>query len=184
MDKAFKSKYSVEIPKLRPGVNQDEFHIDSAFFQTFEYSLVQEGDIDIQAEITRSETHLDSHFHFKGHIVLECDRCLEPYPHQVDFSVRIIFAYDESLDFDTDEVIMISHDEPLLFLAEDFFDFINLQVPLRKVPEADVHICPPEVLALLEGSDEDSDEIEADAPEDGEIDPRWEALKKLKNSDT
>jgi uncharacterized metal-binding protein YceD (DUF177 family) len=182
VDKAFESKYAIEIPKLRPGVNMDEFHVDSAFFQEFEYSLIQEGEVDIQAEITKSETHLDANFHFTGHINLECDRCLEIYPHQIDFQIRIIFAYDESLEFDTDEVLLIEREDPVIYLANDFYDFISLQIPLRKVPEPEVHVCPPEVLAYLDGSYEGEWEDDS-AEEEGEIDPRWEALKKFKDSE-
>lgn len=181
MDKAFANRYAIEIPKLRPGLNEDEFHIDSSFFQAFEYSLVQEGQVDIQAKINKYETHLDGIFQFKGHITLECDRCLEPYPHQIDFSVRIIFAYDETLEFDTDEVILVDREDPVIFLADDFYDFISLQIPLRKVPEAAVHTCPPEVLAYLDGGSEGEEEYSEE--EEPELDPRWEALKKLKDSE-
>lgn len=182
MDKAFANRYAIEIPKLRPGLNEDEFHIDSSFFQAFEYSLIQEGKVDVRAKINKYETHLEGNFHFAGHIVLECDRCLEEYPHQIEFSVRIIFAYDETLEFETDEVILVDREDPVIFLADDFYDFISLQVPLRKVPDATVHICPPEVLAYLDGGPGEEEE-EISGEDEPEVDPRWEALKKLKDSE-
>lgn len=179
MEKSFEKRYAIELPKLKLGKNEDEFHVDNTFFQEFEYGLIEEGTLDIQADITKYNTHLDVTFSFKGEVTLTCDRCLEPYSHQMEFDKRVIFAYDEDLEFNTDEVIQITEEEPLLFLAADFYDFINLEVPLRKVPEPEVHECPPEVLALLEGELE-----EEESDDEDNIDPRWEALKKLKNKDS
>lgn len=170
-------KYSVEVPKLDFGVNEESFEIESSFFEAFEHSPVEEGEVLVKAQIERFKRHLDCQFHFSGKITLNCDRCLEPYPYDLDFEQRLVFTFDEDLEFDTDEVHLINEDNPQIELHQDFFEFISLQVPLRKVPEPEVHLCPPEVLALLGLTDEEEAEEET---EEG-IDPRWAALKDLKN---
>jgi uncharacterized metal-binding protein YceD (DUF177 family) len=82
---------------------------------------------------------------------------------------------------------LIEDSTMVIYLAQDFYDFIILQLPLRRVPEASVHLCAPEVLDLLglkaDGSPKDP-ELAVVEPEDEEepIDPRWQALKKLKDS--
>lgn len=184
MDKLFGRKYSVDVPKLQHGLNHDSFAVDSAFFAEFEFSPIHEGKLKIDAVIDRTATQLDAKFHFTGEIMIECDRCLEPYPYPLDFETRIVFAYDEELEFDTDEVVLIEESTPVLYLAQDFYDFIVLQIPLRRVPAPEVHICAPQVLDMLglnpDGSPKEVVE-EEEAGED-EMDPRWQALKKLKDS--
>jgi len=64
-------------------------------------------------------------------------------------------------------------------LLQEFYDFLNLAVPIRKVPDSKIHICPPEVLALL-GLDEEGAPVSSKEESSEEVDPRWAALKKLK----
>lgn len=184
VEKSFERKYSVDIPKLQFGLNDDTFAIDSAFFAEFEFSPIHEGQLKVAASIDRLTTHLDAKFHFTGQIQIECDRCLEPYPYALDFETRIVFTFDDELEFDTDEVILIDPSAPTIFLAQDFYDLIVLEIPLRRVPEAEVHLCAPQVLELLGLNPDGSPKAPAPEEEEEEeiIDPRWQALNKLKDS--
>ena len=75
----------------------------------------------------------------------------------------------------------VSNQEPELVLIQEFYDFINLSVPIRKVPDPDVHICDPKVLELL-GLNEKGEQIIPEKEDEEEIiDPRWAELKKLKD---
>lgn len=181
MERSFERKYSVDVPKLRYGLNEEVFTVDASFFAAFEFSPIQEGNLKVALTIDKSATHLDAKFHFLGEIMIECDRCLEPYPYPLDFETRIVYTFDEELEFDTDEVVLIEESTPTLFLAQDIYDFIVLQIPLRRVPAAEVHLCAPNVLDLLgmnpDGSPKEpapQEEVEQDG------DPRWDTLKKLK----
>lgn len=188
MDKVFERKYSVDVPKLRHGLNEEKFTVDRSFFEAFEFSPIQEGRVQVQVMIDKSSTHLDAKFHFQGEITLECDRCLEPYPHNLDFETRIVYSFDEELEFDTDEVVLIEESTPTIFFAQDFYDFIVLQIPIRRVPEASVHLCAPEVLSLLgmnsDGSPKEPEPVEEELEgEEDTKDPRWNALKRLKDQE-
>lgn len=176
MDKIFDKKYSIELPKLVLGEQEEVFQIDNSFFEHFENSPIREGSIQIKAKITKFNTHLDITFDLKGTIVLECDRCLEDYPHQLKSSERIIYTYDEKSEKETGDVILIDKNEPLLLLGSDFHELIFLEIPIRKVPLPSVHKCAPGVLALINNVDADGNRIEEE-----ETDPRWNELKKLKD---
>lgn len=176
MDKDFARKYSVEIPKLDFGENFEQFEIDSSFFAAFENAPVDEGQILVDVKINRLKRHLNAEFHFKGTVTLNCDRCLEPYPFELDFRQEVVYSFDEELEFDTDEVVLVTEDDPQINFATDFFDFISLQIPLRRVPSEDVHVCPEAVLRMLGLLETEEEEVD----EEEDIDPRWAALKKLK----
>jgi uncharacterized protein len=183
VDKSLDKKYAIEVPKLRYGLNEETFHIDRSFFQAFEYSPIQEGDLTVHVAITRFSTHLDAKFHFKGTVTLECDRCMEPYPHSMEFLQRIVYSFDASLDFDTDEVVLLDESVPVIHLVTDFYDFIVLEIPFRKVPEAEIHLCDAKVLELLNLNPDGSERAPIEGGEDEEnLDPRWLALKKLNDS--
>ena len=182
MDRLFERKYSVDVPKLGYGLNQESFTVDDAFFAAFEFSPIHQGNLKVAVTIDKSSTHLDAKFHFTGEIMIECDRCLEPYPFPLEFETRVVYAFDAELEFDTDEVVLIEESLPTLFFAQDFYDFIILQLPLRRVPEPEVHLCAPNVLELLGMNPDGSLKEPAPVEEEEEVaDPRWEALKKLKD---
>lgn len=185
MSQAFEKRYSVEVPKLRYGLNQEVFHLDRSFFEAFEFSVIEEGTMRVDATFEKFETHIDGRFHFSGTVILNCDRCMEPYPYQMEFDQRIVFSKDEDLEFETDEVILLDDSVPVVFLATDFYDFIHLEIPLRRVPEPDIHLCAPSVLEMLglnpDGSEREPVE-EEEEPEMDEFDPRWQTLRKLKDS--
>ena len=176
MDKIFDKKYSIELPKLELGEQEEVFLVDKSFFEHFEHSPIKEGDLKIIAKITKYNTHLDVTFDIKGDIVLECDRCLEDYPHKIKNSQRVIYTYDEKSDQEADDVVLIDKKEPLLLLGNDLYELIILEVPIRKVPLPSVHKCAPEVLALINNVDGQGNRTEEE-----EIDPRWNELKKLKD---
>lgn len=172
-------QYAFEPNKLRDGSNELSFKIDRSFFAEFEHSLVTEGDISIQVEIAKIKTHLDLILQIAGVLQLACDRCLELYPHEIQATQRLILAYESRQDFKNEEVIMIDEDQPWVDLSKEFYDFIHLEVPLRKVPAEDIHVCDETVLRLLGLVEDEEEEVPEENPEE-EIDPRWEALKKLK----
>ena len=182
VDRAFAKRYSVEIPKLDFGENVDAFEIDSSFFAAFEHAPVQEGNVHVDARINKRRRFLEVRFEFKGHLMLQCDRCLEPYRYELEFEQSVVYSYDEELEFETDEVVLIDENDPYLNFANDLYDFVALQTPLRKVPPEDIHTCPDSVLKML-GLKEGAEADTADAADDKEeIDPRWAALKKLKDN--
>ena len=182
MAKKFERLYSFEVPKLRDGENTEKFEVDSSFFHEFESPVLSEGKVDVVATIIKYQRHFDVTYQFKGTVQLNCDRCLEPYDEDLDFAQRVVYAFDEDLEFDTDEVVLIDENNPFLYVGKDLYDFVALQVPLRKVPSEEVHVCPEAVLQMLGEIESDEDETIPDEEEDN-IDPRWAALKKLKEQE-
>ena len=183
-DRQFERTYSINVSRLGPGAHQDEFDIDAAFFSHFEQSPIEEAQVKVVIEMYRYGTHIDAKFILQGHVVVNCDRCGEPYPQSVDDArYRLIFSFNENMDFDGEEVLYVDRDESQLVLTQEFYDFINLALPIRRVPEPEVHACDPAILALIRTElPEPGTESDAETEEDeGPIDPRWAALKNLKD---
>lgn len=172
MDKLFERLYSIDLPKLKLGEHQFSWEIKDEFFEHFEHSQVTNAEITIEGKVTKYGTHVDGVFLMKGSLKLPCDRCTELYDHPVDTERRVIFGYDERLAKENDDVILIDKDTTLIDLSGEFYDFIHLEVPIRRVPPIEIHECPESVIELLNKKEENKEE---------EIDPRWEALRELKN---
>lgn len=95
------------------------------------------------------ETHADATFTFTGTITLECDRCLEEYPHHFSSVARIIYSHDARMDAEGEEVVFVDPSVDSLSFVQEFYDFICLQIPIRRIPPLEVHRCPEEVYRLL-----------------------------------
>jgi len=187
-DKKLARRYSLNVARLNPGKHQESFEIDEAFFADFESTLAGNGTAKVDLEIEKTSRHLDINFFVTGDFMIPCDRCGELYPYQIDTEYRIIYSFDEDLDFEGEEVMYVSQDESQLNLMQEFYDIINLAIPFRKIADKHVHLCDAKVLAIL-GLDEEGEPIggvpqqaaEKQEAEEEEIDPRWAALKKLKD---
>jgi uncharacterized metal-binding protein YceD (DUF177 family) len=171
---------NIELPKLKNGKNEFRFEIGKKFFTHFESSLVEEGRVSVILDLYKSLNQLDAHFRFEGEIELLCDRCMLPFAYPVIREQRLIYAYRDSGIQEDDSEDEVSYMEPknhLLDISQEVYDFICLEVPIRKVPESCKEDCPNNPLNLLK----DKGIIgEVEASEEN-TDPRWEALKKLKS---
>lgn len=183
MEKSFEKKYSLNVARLKDGDHRDSFEIDSAFFEAFENPVVTEAELRIDLEIQKTDTHLDIRFHLHGQADLTCDRCLEPFSFGLDAENRIIYSFDESMDFKGYEVMYVDRQESHLSLVQELYDFISLSIPFRKVPDPSVHLCAPDVLDFLGLDEQGRPKVSFQPKEEQEIDPRWEALKKLKDQE-
>ena len=117
-------------------------------------------------------------FDIKGTIKLTCDVCLTEFDAPVSFDEKLIVKFvNEEWDNETDEVIILNKTDHELDIANLLYEYINVQVPYyAKCTEQGVNItCDPEMLAKI--STEEGTELEEE-----NIDPRWAALKNIKNN--
>lgn len=179
MDKSFERKYSINVARLKIGQHKDSFEIDHTFFDHFEQSLLVEGSLNVVLKMVKYGTHLDVIFNFEGSLMIPCDRCSELYPHFIKNSHRIIYAFDKEMNFSGYEVMYVDSRESHLSIVQELYDFINLAIPLKKVPSQNIHKCAPEVLEVL-GIDSEGNPLPP-SEDETQIDPRWEKLRKLKD---
>ena len=178
-DKSFERNYSINVARLPLGPSEDEFEVGDDFFEQVGDTLIQAVTVQVKVHLVKYGTHVDTTFHLSGTVKIPCDRCGVYYPHPVDETQRIIYTFDEDMDFEGYEVMYVRPHEPMLSLVQELYDFINLAVPIRKVPPIEIHLCAPEVLKVL-GLDEKGNPLPRSSKKET-IDPRWEQLRKLKD---
>jgi uncharacterized protein len=76
-----------------------------------------------------------------------------------------------------DDVIQITRNHQIINLAQNIFELITIAVPMKKLhPRYDLEAEPDDELIYTTRDIEEESEDDSSEP-----DPRWEALKKLKN---
>jgi uncharacterized metal-binding protein YceD (DUF177 family) len=154
-----------------------------AIFQELEQDLIEFGHFKTHVVLNKSATMIQLNFHTVGSVTLTCDRSLEPFEEPIDSNERIILKFGDHNEELTEEIEIIDRNTTRINVARYLFDFIALSLPFKKIhPDLrgeEEEIDPlDEADGILVYSSEDvqSEEIK----EEEKIDPRWEALKKLK----
>ncbi|EFK57217.1 YceD family protein [Sphingobacterium spiritivorum] len=173
-------QYRIPFSGLNAGKHSFDFDIEKKFFDCFEHSIVKDGNLKAQVDLQKQENMLIVHFTITGTIKLTCDVCLSEFDYPIDVKERILVKFtDENWEEDTEEVIVLSKNDYEFDIAHLLYEYINVAVPYyTKCSEQGLNqSCDPEMLAKVNQTEE---EEENSAEE--HIDPRWSALRNIKNN--
>ena len=173
----------LKIKTLPFGTHAVECHLDESFFNIDELTEVRRASVDVTLEVTRKS---ESTFHLEiacnGTLTTACDRCLDDLdlPVDVNYSLNVEQMGTE-LDDSNDELLIVPADWRELDAAPLVRDTVLLALPMSHCHENEDD-CNADMLDAL-----DSHRVEAVPEHDDQpqnettgTDPRWEALKKLK----
>jgi uncharacterized metal-binding protein YceD (DUF177 family) len=158
-----------------------KFGIKSAFFEWFDDPMIQKGELEVWVELDKTETKIELDFQIDGTIELECDRSLDKFQHPLHLREHLIYKFGEEEAELTEEVFVIKADTQQLDISRPIFEFIRVAVPMKKLH--------PRYTQGFEDEDEEdeiiyrSGDTEDSKQEIKEVDPRWQALKDLKNKE-
>lgn len=160
---------------LKLGKHEFDFVIGDEFFENYEYTVVHKGKLNASLELEKKETMLIGEFKVSGVVEAECDRCGGEMNQEIEGGFRLIFKFEDE-DQEDESLVSIGQEAYELDTADHFYELITVSLPTRNLH--DEEDCDPEVMEKLQelrsGASEDEDD------NDDDVDPRWEALKKLK----
>lgn len=166
-------QFVIPFSGLKAGNYNFAFEIDDRFFEHFEYSEVKHGLIHVEVMLERQQRMMIFNFLFSGNVIVPCDRCGDDFNLPVEGEEKLIVKFGPDHHEETDDVLIIKEDEHEFDLGQFIYEYIHLLLPMRKVhgtDESGKNLCNPAVTGRITEVDEDS------------TDPRWEALKKLKDN--
>ena len=167
--------YAIPFTGLKLGKHQFEFDVTDSFFDEFDYSLVKKGNLKCVVDLEKQETLIILNFHITGHIDLNCDRCLAPYPQFMDIKEQQIAKFSEEEIDEDEEIITLGKSDHEINIAPLIYEYINVSVPFIATcgDEGNTEYCDKEMLDSLNKLSVNNEQTET-------VDPRWEALKKIK----
>ena len=172
----------LKLKTLPFGTHTVKCHLDESFFNLDEQLEVRRADVDVTLEVTRkneSTYRLEVSCH--GTVTTACDRCLDDLDLPVDVDYRLnVEQMGTELDDSNDELLIVPSDWRELDAAPLVRDTVLLAIPMMHCHE-DEDDCNAAVIDVLEShrveAVPDGDEQQSETTG---TDPRWEALKKLK----
>lgn len=170
--------YTVNIIGLSNKIHHFQYEIGDEFFKQYGTGLVSEGVFTVEVTLDKRETFIEARFVVKGQAKLICDRSLDPFQHPIKADKKVVFKYGDANEELSDEIVMIHRDSDSLELGQYIYEFIALEIPIKKLHPRNAGELDDEAEGkIIYTSGPSSD---GEKGEDEEIDPRWEKLKKLK----
>ena len=164
----------IDLKGLKEGVNHLEFDLDDTYFKAVDAPEVSRGNVHVSLDIVRNGNDFFTlDFHEVGTLMISCDRCLDLMEQPIETTQRleVNFGTENSEEGD---LVTVAEDEGILDVTWYLYEFIALAIPIKHV-HAPGKCNSAMVRALEEYSAARSGEEDEQA-----MDPRWEALLKLK----
>ena len=166
-------RFDIDLKALASEQTALSWELDNQFFQSLEGAQVQEGSLHVSGSIRKTVGFFELQLHTDGTVRIPCDRCLEMMDQPIETDLRLVVKLGSEYQ-ENDDIITVNEDEGVLHLAWFIYESIVLAVPIQHVHQPGD--CNDAMMRVLnERSAARSSDADAQ-----EIDPRWEALLKLK----
>ena len=173
----------LKIKTLPFGTHAVECHLDESFFNTEEQNEVRRANVDVNLKVTRkSENTYRLEIACTGTVTTACDRCLDDLDLPVDENYCLtVEQMGPELDDSNDELLIVPEDWRELDTAPLVRDTVLLAIPMTHCHENEED-CSAVMLNVLDSHRVETvpDGEETTESETTGTDPRWEALRKLK----
>ncbi len=163
-------EYVIPVYGLKPGIHNYEFDLDQSFFESFDSELLENPNIRAKLLLEKTSNMIILNFAAEGKGEVLCDRCGDTMVLNVSCTDQVIVKYGDEKPMDVDDIIVLLPNEHELDVSGRIHEMIVLNMPLKMTHDS-IEDCDQEALRRLSGQE---------GNEDDDIDPRWEALKKLK----
>lgn len=183
--------YKVDLKNMTENIQEIEYLLENKFFGDIGGDDVQKGKVKVNLTVKKSASIYELNFVIDGTIIIPCDRCLDDMDFPVTTTNRLIVKLGKDYSEESDEIVIIPESEGVINLAWFIYEFIVLTIPIKHVHAPGK--CNKTMTSTLkkhapkgmddefggDGGDIIITDSDADDTEDV-IDPRWDALKGLK----
>ncbi len=164
----------LDLDRFEEGLTSLSFDVDDSFFEAVGADEVHRGQVHVDLDIVRANDDVFTlKFRGSGTVTLPCVVCLDDMEQPIEFEEQICAKLGGENSED-DDLVTVAEDEGILDVSWYVYEFIDLAIPIRHV-HAPGKCNPAMIRALSEHS-----AVRSGEDSEGEVDPRWAALSKLK----
>lgn len=162
---------------MKEGDYSFSFELDKTFFESLEFSEIEKGNIKVEVNMERRQHLLNLDITINGTVELVCDRCGNTYDQPIEDKRNVVVNLNADHFEDEDDLISIPQSQNDFDLTQYIYEYIVLAIPAKLVCPENIG-CDPDVIQKLNqlqpGEESDNN--------DTITDPRWDALKNLKDN--
>lgn len=169
------SKYKIKLNGLKDGSYINSFRIRGEFFETLNSSEIKLVDIDIDTMLKVENRRYNLEIKSNGIVKdIPCDICTEKINIPISSKINYIIKKGIEKNLEDENVIFVDEKDKELILDSILYEMIVLAFPTKRQHQLNAindEECNKEMVNLIN---------KYSVKENNSIDPRWEALKKLK----
>ena len=174
--------YEIDFVGLKSDVETRHYVADDDFFAAVEGPEIKRGNVDVEVTIRHIAGSYELNIQMTGYVIVPCDRCLGDMQQHIDAEsqLKLRMGLESS---DDGELITIPQEDGAYNIAWNIYEQIALQIPIRHVHDDEE--CEVDYFndSIQDNGESEADEVaDEQGVADGPIDPRWEALRKLKDN--
>ena len=131
--KSILNTFKIDIFRLENKQYLHEFEGNNDFFEALDQELIQKGNFKAIVVLNKNETMIQMMYKITGSVELTCDRSLDLFDFPVDITQKMILKFSDHNEEITEELVLIDRNTQYVNVAQDIFDFIGLQIPIKKL---------------------------------------------------
>lgn len=166
--------FIIQFSGLKDGKHDFQLNVEPKFFEQNDFWNDITGNLVVDLELDKRPNMLVLQFQIIGIITVPCDICSAPLNVDLTIEEELFVKFGNENYQETDEIIFLPESEYEIDLKPQIFEFISLSLPMKKIHKEGE--CDEEMIQTINkykrGNEEQNDEI----------DPRWAALKNIKNN--
>ena len=155
--------FKIDLKGMKTDEQRLEFDLNDDFFKALDVSEVNGGALHVSVSIRKATGFYELQFHAEGTVTVPCDICLDDMDQPIETDHVLVAKLGAETNTEDDDVVTVDENEGIL------------DIPIKHV-----HAPGKCNSAMTQKLEELSGAVRSGEEEDREIDPRWEALKKLK----
>ncbi|MBI4931069.1 MAG: DUF177 domain-containing protein [Bacteroidetes bacterium] len=171
--KKLSNPYLIPFAGLKSGEHNFDYVIDDTFFKEREYSEVQHAKIKTSITLSKEINLLVFDIKMEGTINVMCDRCGDYFDLPVWGENKLVVSLTNDKFENEADILAIPIDSSEIDISQYLYEYVSMLLPQRRI-HTDKSGCNPEALKILNKLSEKKGEEN--------IDPRWEALKNIKQN--
>ncbi|WP_339697617.1 DUF177 domain-containing protein [uncultured Marixanthomonas sp.] len=169
-------EFTIPFVGLKIGEHWFKFTIEKPFFEHFEYNEFNDATIKLDVLLVKKATLLEFTLFYKGTVNVNCDVSNEPYNQKLDGEYKFVVKFGEDTNVEDEDLLILPHGSYEVSIQQFVYESIVLAMPIKKIhPGVEDGTLKSEILDKLEELQPNKDRN----PDEKEIDPRWDELKKL-----
>jgi len=133
VQKSILNTFKIDIFRLENKQYLHEFEGNDDFFEALDQELIQKGNFKAVVVLNKNETMIQMMYKITGSVELTCDRSLDLFDFPVDITQKMILKFSDHNEEITEELVLIDRNTQYINVAQDIFDFIGLQIPIKKL---------------------------------------------------
>lgn len=168
--------FDIEFVGLKLGNHDFNYVIDETFFEDFNFTDFNKIKTKVMVKLEKKTTLLELNFQSVGTVELNCDITNEVFEKAINNNFDLVVKFGQEYNNDNEEILILPHSEHKINIQHLIYELVTLSIPLKRIhPGVLEGTLQSEILEKLK----ELSPKENISVNNGDIDPRWNKLKKL-----